>query len=247
MRKVLQQLGKYKKDTFLCIGLTSLEVIFEILMPFVTAIIIDQGLEPGDLGVVYRYGALMVVMAFLSLTFGAFAGKNAASASSGLAANLREAIYANIQTFSFSNIDKFSVPGLVTRMTTDITNVQNAFMMVIRVAVRAPLNLIFSFTMCLVINRHLSMMFLIAVAFLLVVIGSIMVVTLKIFRQVFQKYDDLNASVQENVTAIRVVKAFVREDYENIKFSKASKMLYDLSVKAEGLLAFNNPAMMIAV
>ena len=247
MRKVLQQLGKYKKDTFLCIGLTSLEVIFEILMPFVTAIIIDQGLEPGDLGVVYRYGALMVVMAFLSLTFGAFAGKNAASASSGLAANLREAIYANIQTFSFSNIDKFSVPGLVTRMTTDITNVQNAFMMVIRVAVRAPLNLIFSFTMCLVINRHLSMMFLIAVAFLLVVIGSIMVVTLKIFRQVFQKYDDLNASVQENVTAIRVVKAFVREDYENVKFSKASKMLYDLSVKAEGLLAFNNPAMMIAV
>ena len=247
MRKVLQQLGKYKKDTFLCIGLTSLEVIFEILMPFVTAIIIDQGLEPGDLGVVYRYGALMVVMAFLSLTFGAFAGKNAASASSGLAANLREAIYANIQTFSFSNIDKFSVPGLVTRMTTDITNVQNAFMMVIRVAVRAPLNLIFSFTMCLVINRHLSLMFLIAVAFLLVVIGSIMVVTLKIFRQVFQKYDDLNASVQENVTAIRVVKAFVREDYENIKFSKASKMLYDLSVKAEGLLAFNNPAMMIAV
>ena len=247
MRKVLQQLGKYKKDTFLCIGLTSLEVIFEILMPFVTAIIIDQGLEPGDLGVVYRYGALMVVMAFLSLTFGAFAGKNAASASSGLAANLREAIYANIQTFSFSNIDKFSVPGLVTRMTTDITNVQNAFMMVIRVAVRAPLNLIFSFTMCLVINRHLSLMFLIAVAFLLVVIGSIMVVTLKIFRQVFQKYDDLNASVQENVTAIRVVKAFVREDYENVKFSKASKMLYDLSVKAEGLLAFNNPAMMIAV
>ena len=247
MRKVLQQLGKYKKDTFLCIGLTSLEVIFEILMPFVTAIIIDQGLEPGDLGVVYRYGALMVVMAFFSLAAGAFAGKNAASASSGLAANLREAIYANIQTFSFSNIDKFSVPGLVTRMTTDITNVQNAFMMVIRVAVRAPLNLIFSFTMCLVINRHLSLMFLIAVAFLLVVIGSIMVVTLKIFRQVFQKYDDLNASVQENVTAIRVVKAFVREDYENVKFSKASKMLYDLSVKAEGLLAFNNPAMMIAV
>ena len=247
MRKVLQQLGKYKKDTFLCIGLTSLEVIFEILMPFVTAIIIDQGLEPGDLGVVYRYGALMVVMAFFSLAAGAFAGKNAASASSGLAANLREAIYANIQTFSFSNIDKFSVPGLVTRMTTDITNVQNAFMMVIRVAVRAPQNLIFSFTMCLVINRHLSMMFLIAVAFLLVVIGSIMVVTLKIFRQVFQKYDDLNASVQENVTAIRVVKAFVREDYENVKFSKASKMLYDLSVKAEGLLAFNNPAMMIAV
>ena len=247
MRKVLQQLGKYKRDTFLCIGLTALEVIMEILMPFVTAIIIDRGLEASNLPVVYRYGALMVLMAFLSLAFGAFAGKNAASAASGLSANLREAIYANIQTFSFSNIDKFSVPGLVTRMTTDITNVQNAFMMVIRVAVRAPLNLIFSFAMCLIISPHLSAMFLIAVVFLVIVIGSIMVVTLKIFRQVFRRYDDLNASVQENVTAIRVVKAFVREDYENVKFSKASKMLYDLSVKAEGLLAFNNPAMMVAV
>lgn len=247
MRKVIQQLGQYKRDTFLCIGLTALEVIMEILMPFVTAIIIDRGLEAGNMGVVYRYGGLMVLMAFLSLFFGAMAGKNAASAASGLSANLREAIYANIQTFSFSNIDKFSVPGLVTRMTTDITNVQNAFMMVIRVAVRAPLNLIFSFAMCLIISPSLSAMFLIAVVFLLVVIGSIMAVTLKIFRQVFRRYDDLNASVQENVTAIRVVKAFVREEYENVKFSRASKMLYDLSVKAEGLLAFNNPAMMVAV
>ena len=247
MRKVLQQLKQYKRDTFLCIGLTALEVVMEILMPFVTAIIIDRGLEASNLPVVYRYGALMVGMAFLSLIFGALAGKNAASASSGLSANLREAIYANIQTFSFSNIDKFSVPSLVTRMTTDITNVQNAFMMVIRVAVRAPLNLIFSFAMCMFINRQLSGMFLIAVVFLVIVISSIMVVTLKIFRQVFRRYDDLNASVQENVTAIRVVKAFVREDHENEKFSKASRMLYDLSVKAEGLLAFNNPAMMVAV
>ena len=247
MRKVLQQLKQYKRNTFLCIGLTALEVIMEILMPFVTAIIIDRGLEVSNLPVVYRYGALMVLMAFLSLIFGAMAGRNAAAASSGLSANLREAIYANIQTFSFSNIDKFSVPGLVTRMTTDITNVQNAFMMVIRVAVRAPLNLIFSFAMCMIISPRLSAMFLIAVVFLVIVIGSIMVITLKIFNQVFKRYDDLNASVQENVSAIRVVKAFVRENYENVKFSKASKMLYDLSVKAEGLLAFNNPAMMVAV
>ena len=247
MRKVLQQLKQYKRNTFLCIGLTALEVIMEILMPFVTAIIIDRGLEVSNLPVVYRYGALMVLMAFLSLIFGAMAGRNAAAASSGLSANLREAIYANIQTFSFSNIDKFSVPGLVTRMTTDITNVQNAFMMVIRVAVRAPLNLVFSFAMCMIISPRLSSMFLIAVVFLVIVIGSIMVITLKIFNQVFKRYDDLNASVQENVSAIRVVKAFVREDYENVKFSKASKMLYDLSVKAEGLLAFNNPAMMVAV
>ena len=165
----------------------------------------------------------MVVMAFLSLIFGALAGKFAASASSGLSANLREAIYNTIQTFSFSNIDKFSVPGLVTRMTTDITNVQNAFMMIIRVAVRSPLMLIFSYAMCLIISPRLSAMFLIAVVFLAVVIGSIMAVTLKIFNQVFRKYDDLNASVQENVTAIRVVKAYVREEYENEKFSKAAQ------------------------
>ena len=219
----------------------------EILMPFVTALIIDRGLEAGNMPAVYRYGALIIVMAFLSLIFGAVAGKNAASASAGLAANLREAIYANIQTFSFSNIDKFSVPGLVTRMTTDITNVQNAFMMLIRVAVRSPLMLVFSYIMCLIISPQLSLMFLIAVVFLIIVIGGIMVVTLKIFRKVFDRYDDLNASVQENVTAIRVVKAFVREDYEDKKFAKASRMVYDLSVKAEGLLAFNNPAMMIAI
>ena len=247
MRKILQQLKQYKRETFLCIGLTALEVVMEILMPFVTAIIIDKGLQAGNLSAVYRFGAIIVVMSFLSLTFGALAGKNAAGAAAGLSANLREAIYSNIQTFSFSNIDKFSVPGLVTRMTTDITNVQNAFMMSIRVAVRSPLTLIFSFIMCMIISPHLSAMFLIAIAFLIVVIGTIMVVTLKIFSQVFRRYDDLNASVQENVSAIRVVKAFVREDYENVKFSKASKMLYDLSVKAEGLLAFNSPAMMIAV
>ena len=219
----------------------------EILLPFITSIIIDRGLEQANLPVVYRYGALMVVMALLSLAFGAGSGKFAASASSGLAANLREAIYNNIQTFSFSNIDKFSVPGLVTRMTTDITNVQNAFMMVIRVAVRSPLTLIFSYIMCVIISPKLSLTFLIAVVFLVVVLGAIMVVTMKIFNEVFRRYDDLNASVQENISAIRVVKAFVREGHENQKFSKASAGLYRLFVKAEGLLAFNNPAMMTAV
>ena len=247
MRTVLQQLGRYRRHALLCIGLTALEVVMEILLPFITAIIIDDGLEAANLPVVYRYGIVMVAMAALSLLFGALAGKFAASASSGLAANLREAIYNNIQTFSFSNIDKFSVPGLVTRMTTDITNVQNAFMMVIRVAVRSPLTLIFSYAMCLIISPKLSLTFLIAVVFLLVVLGSIMVVTMKIFNEVFRKYDDLNASVQENISAIRVVKAFVREDYENEKFSSASRNLYKMFVRAEGLLAFNNPAMMVAV
>ena len=247
MKRVLRQLGPYKKDALLCIGLTMLEVIMEILLPFITARIIDEGLQASSLPAVYRYGIVMVVLAFLSLVFGGIAGKFAASASSGLSANLREAIYNNIQTFSFSNIDKFSVPGLVTRMTTDVTNVQNAFMMVIRVVVRSPLNFLFSFAMCLYINRELSLTFLIAVAFLIVVIGAIMVITMKIFNEVFQRYDDLNASVQENVSAIRVVKAFVREDYEKSKFEKASANLYRLFVKADGLLSFNNPAMMVAV
>lgn len=247
MKTVLCQLGRFKRDTLLCIGMAALEVIMEILLPFITAIIIDQGLEKADLPTVYRYGIVMVALAAMSLLFGALAGKFAASASSGLAANLREAVYNNIQTFSFSNIDKFSVPGLVTRMTTDVTNVQNAFMMVICIAVRAPLTLIFSYIMCLIISPRLSLTFLIAVVFLLVVLGAIMAVTLKIFNRVFRKYDDLNASVQENVSAIRVVKAFVREDYESDKFSNASHNLYRLFVKAEGLLAFNNPAMMVAV
>jgi ATP-binding cassette subfamily B multidrug efflux pump len=247
VKTVLRQLGRFKRDTLLCISMAALEVVMEILLPFITAIIIDQGLEKADLPTVYRYGILMVVLAAMSLVFGALAGKFAASASSGLAANLREAIYNNIQTFSFSNIDKFSVPGLVTRMTTDITNVQNAFMMIIRIAVRSPLMLVFSYIMCLIISPKLSLTFLIAVVFLIAVLGAIMVVTLKIFNQVFRKYDDLNASVQENVSAIRVVKAFVREDYENDKFSKASRNLYRMFVKAEGLLAFNSPAMMLSV
>ena len=247
MNMILRQLGRFKKDALLCIGMTTLEVAMDILLPFITAIIIDRGLEQANLPTVYRYGALMVVMAFLGLVFAALAGKAAARASSGLAANLREAIYRNIQTFSFSNIDKFSVPGLVTRMTTDITNVQNAFMMVIRVAVRAPLTFIFSYIMCLIISPKLSLMFLIAVIFLIAVLGCIMVVTMKIFNEVFRRYDDLNASVQENISAIRVVKAFVREQYENEKFETASANLYRLFVKAEGLLAFNNPAMMTAI
>ncbi len=247
MKTVLRQLGRYRRDTWLCIAMTTLEVIMEILLPFITSLIIDKGLEAANLSVVYRYGILMVFMSFCSLAFGALGGKFAASASAGLAANLREAVYNNIQTFSFSNIDKFSVPGLVTRMTTDITNVQNAYMMVIRIAVRSPLMLIFSYAMCLIISPRLSLTFLLAVVFLAIVLGLIMVVTMRLFTEVFSKYDDLNASVQENVSAIRVVKAFVREDYEDRKFSKASGNLYRLFVKAEGLLAFNNPAMMLAV
>lgn len=189
----------------------------------------------------------MVIMAAVSLFSGAMAGKSAAGASSGFACNLREAMYIKIQDFSFSNIDKFSTAGLVTRMTTDVTNVQNAFQMVIRIAVRAPLMLVFSMIMCFVINRNLSLVFLAALCFLAVVLFVIMRKAAATFQKVFDQYDDLNADVQENVSAIRVVKAYVREDHENKKFDKAAGMLYNLSVKAEGLLALNTPVMMLAV
>lgn len=247
LKTLTRYIGQYKKATILGPVFTMLEVLMEVLIPFVTAAIIDKGIEAGDLQQIYIYGGLMIVMAFLSLMFGALAGRYSAAASSGFACNLREGIYENVQTFSFSNIDKFSTAGLVTRMTTDITNVQNAFQMILRIASRAPLMLICSMLMCFFINVRLSLIFLAAIVILAVALVIIMTKTTKLFRRVFQKYDDLNASVQENVSAIRVVKAYVREDYENKKFTKAAEMLYKLFVKAEGILAFNNPVMMLVV
>ncbi len=196
---------------------------------------------------VYTYGGIMIVMALISLISGAMAGKYAASASSGLACNLRKGIYDKVQDFSFSNIDKFRTAGLVTRMTTDVTNIQNAYQMCIRVAVRAPLMLVCSMAMSFMISPQISMFFLGAILFLACILGVIMMAARKIFDVVFTKYDDLNAGVQENVSGIRVVKAYVREDYENQKFTRAAENLCRLFVKAEGTLAFNNPAMMLVV
>lgn len=247
MKTVLAQLKQYKKDTFLTMGFTTLEVIMEVLLPFITALIIDNGLEQSNMSAIIKYGILMLVMALVSLFSGAMAGKYAASASSGFACNLRESMYVRVQDYSFSNIDKFSTAGLVTRMTTDVTNVQNAFQMIIRIAVRAPLMLIFSMIMCFLINRSLSLVFLAALCFLAVILAVIMKKATGVFQEVFDRYDDLNASVQENVTAIRVVKAYVREDHENKKFCKAAEHLYRLFVKAESLLAVNNPVMMLVV
>ena len=247
MKTVLAQLRQYKKDSLLTMGFTMLEVIMEVLLPFVTAMIIDEGLERSDLSAVARLGVIMLVMAAVSLISGAMAGKFAASASSGFACNLRESMYVKVQDYSFSNIDKFSTAGLVTRMTTDVTNVQNAFQMIIRIAVRAPLMLIFSMIMCFIISRQLSLVFLAALCFLAVILVFIMRKASAVFLEVFDRYDDLNASVQENVTAIRVVKAYVREEQENAKFQKAAHHLYDLFVKAESLLALNNPVMMLVV
>ena len=247
IKTLLAQIRQYKKDTLLAPLCTAGEVLMEVLIPFVTAAIIDRGIEAGDMGQVYRYGALMLALALCSLCFGVAAGRFSARASTGFACNLRDAMYCNVQTFSFSNIDKFSTAGLVTRMTTDVTNIQNAFQMMLRIAVRAPLMLLCSMFMCFFISVRLSLIFLAGIVVLGAALIAIMLRTTGIFNQVFRKYDDLNASVQENVSAIRVVKAFVREGYENEKFKKAVDELYRMFVKAESLLALNNPIMMLVV
>lgn len=247
IKTILSCLGKYRRAALLTPVYTALEVIMEVLLPFITAAIIDRGIQTGDMKKISIYGGVMLVMSMASLAFGVLGGKYAAEASSGLACNLRDKMYESIQDFSFSNIDKFSPAGLVTRMTTDVTNVQNAFQMIIRVAVRAPFMLICSMCMCFFINVRLSLIFVAAILFLGTVLILIMTRTTKIFDRVFQKYDDVNAGVQENVSAIRVVKSYVREDYENEKFTKAVRELYRLFVKAEGILACNNPVMMLTV
>lgn len=240
-------IGKYKKESIITPIFTAVEVFLEILIPFITASIIDKGIQAGDMRKVGIYGGIMLVIAFLSLFCGIQAGKYAAAASTGFACNLREKMYENIQTFSFSNIDKFSTAGLVTRMTTDVTNVQNAYQMIIRIAVRAPLMMICSITMCVIISPRLSLIFFVALIFLGFVLFFIIYKVTPVFTSGFEKYDELNASVQENISGIRVVKAFVREEHENKKFNKAADNLYKTFVKAESFLAFNNPTMMLVV
>lgn len=247
IKTLFKQVKEYKKVSLLTPLFTALEVLMEVLIPFIMASIIDKGIEAGNVKMVYFYGTIMLILAFFSLFFGIQAGRCAAAASSGFAANLREGMYDNIQTFSFSNIDKYSTAGLVTRMTTDVTNMQNAYQMLLRVAVRSPLMLICSICMCLFINRRLSLIFLAAIFVLAAALILIMSNSIRFYEQVFEKYDELNASIQENVSAIRVVKAFVREDYESNKFKKAAENLYRLFVRAEGLLALNNPVMMLVV
>ena len=240
-------IGKYKKESIITPIFTAVEVFLEILIPFITASIIDKGIQAGDMRKVGIYGGIMLIIAFLSLFCGIQAGRYAAAASTGFACNLREKMYENIQTFSFSNIDKFSTAGLVTRMTTDVTNVQNAYQMIIRIAVRAPLMMICSITMCVIISPRLSIIFLVALIFLGFVLFFIIYKVTPVFTSGFEKYDELNASVQENISGIRVVKAFVREDHEKKKFNKAADNLYKTFVKAESFLAFNNPTMMLVV
>ena len=247
LKTLMNHIGRYKKESIITPIYTATEVFLEILIPFVTASIIDKGIEAGDMNNVYKYGAIMLVLAFLSLFCGIQAGKYAAAASTGFACNLRDGMYKNIQTFSFSNIDKFSTAGLVTRMTTDVTNVQNAYQMIIRIAVRAPLMMICSMVMCIIISPKLSAIFFVALVFLGFVLFFIIFKVTPVFTAGFAKYDALNASVQENISGIRVVKAFVREDHENTKFRKAADELYKTFVKAESFLAFNGPVMMLVI
>ena len=247
IKKLASHLGEYKRSAIVTPLLSALEAIMDILLPTIMAFIIDQGIEKSDMNAILKYGLLTFLVAAFALLLGVLAGRFAADASTGFAGNLRGAMYENIQHYSFSNIDKYSTAGLVTRMTTDVTNVQNAFQMIERMCVRAPVHLVFALFMACMIGGPLALIFVVAVAFLLVVLASIMVPTFKIFDRVFKNYDNLNASVQENVSAIRVVKSFVREGFENEKYTKACESLYNQFVNAESRLSFNNPAMLTAV
>jgi ATP-binding cassette subfamily B multidrug efflux pump len=241
------QIKEFKKDSFLTPVFMILEVLMETIIPLMMASIIDDGVEKGDIHHIYVMGGLMIVTACVSLFAGVMGGKYGARASTGFARNLRKAMYENIQTFSFANIDKFSTAGLVTRLTTDVTNLQMAYQMILRMCVRAPISLICAMCMAFFINAKLACIYLAAVIVLGVILAFITVKAHKYFTQVFPKYDDLNASVQENVSAIRVVKAYVREDYEKNRFTKASENIYKMFVKAESVIVYNTPVMMAAV
>ena len=241
IKKLVSHLGEYKAASIKTPLFAALEAIMDVLLPTIMAFIIDQGIEKGDMNAIIRYGLLTFLVAAIALVLGVLAGKYADEASTGFAGNLRDAMYENIQHYSFSNIDKFSTAGLVTRMTTDVTNVQNAFQMILRMCVRAPVHLVFAMFMAVVIGGPLSLVFVVAV------LAAIMIPTFHIFDRVFKNYDNLNASVQENVSAIRVVKSFVREGFENEKYTAACESLYKQFVNAESRLSFNNPAMLVAV
>ena len=243
LKKLSNYIGQYKKDSILTPIFIGLEVLMEVIIPLLMAKIVDNGVEKGNMKLVTLIGIVMLIMAFISLTFGALAGKTGASASTGFAKNLRRAMFHNIQDFSFENIDKYSTSGLITRLTTDVTNVQNAYLMIIRTLVRAPFMLISAMVMSFYINFEMALIFLGATIFLGAALYLIIRRAYPIFESVFKKYDELNASVQENLTGIRVVKAYVREDYEVNKFHKASRNLYENFIKAEKLIILNAPVM----
>lgn len=247
LKTLLKEVRQYKTASLMTPVWTSLEVVMEVLIPYVAASIIDKGITAGSLPDIYRYGGLMVVLACFSLLFGILAGRFGAYSSTGFAANLRMAMYTNIQRFSFSDIDKYSTAGLVTRMTTDVSNLQQAFQMMLRISFRAPMNMVSALFMCFFINARLSIIFLVAMAILIVSLSLLISRASKLFKQIFVAYDGLNSIVQENVSAIRVVKAYVREHHELGKFDKAVLNLFTLQVRAETLMALNGPVMSLVV
>ena len=247
IKKLASYVKQYKRSAFLTPACAAGEVIMEVLIPLVMAQLINQGIEAGNMSALIKYGLLMMLLALVSLFFGVACAHLASHASTGFGANLRQAMYQNIQRFSFANIDKFSTAGLVTRLTTDVNNIQNSFQMITRIAVRAPLTLVFSLVAALSISGKLSVIFLVALVFLAIALSLIISTVSKVFTQVFKKYDALNASVQENIKGIRVVKAFVREEHEGKKFREASGGVYKLFVKAENIIALNGPVMMTTV
>ena len=247
IKKLVSHLGEYKRAAVLTPLFAALEAVMDVLLPTIMAFIIDQGIEKGDMNAILKYGLLTFLVAVVALALGVLAGKYAAEASTGFAGNLRDAMYENIQHYSFSNIDKFSTAGLVTRMTTDVTNIQNAYQMILRMAIRAPSSMVIAMIMAFTINAKLASIYLVAV----IILGGCLVLIMSrasnYFSAAFKKYDDLNESVQENVSAIRVVKAYVREDYESEKFKKASGNVQELLLRAEKVLSFNSPLMMATV
>lgn len=247
LKTLMKQLKEFRKDSILTPCFMVLEVAMEMIIPLMMASIIDDGVEAGDINHIYKMGFYMVIAAAIGLTAGILGGKHGARASAGFARNLRKGMYENIQTFSFANIDKFSTAGLVTRMTTDVTNIQNAYQMILRMCIRALFSMICAMCMSFFISARLASIYLAAVLILGCILALIIYFATRYFNQVFPKYDDLNESVQENVSAIRVVKAFVREDYERARFTKASNSLYNMFVKAESITALNSPVMMATV
>ena len=245
--RIAQEIKQYKKDALISPLYTVCCVILEILIPYLTASIIDKGIAVGNMAHVAKIGTLMAVMAILAMFFGVRAGVHSARASTGLASNLRESMFGRIQEYSFSNIDRFSTAGLVTRLTTDVTNIQNAFQMILQICTRAPVTLIVALFMAFSINAKLSLVFLVAMAFLGVMIFVLIPKAMKYFKLMFRKYDAVNGVVQENVGAIRVVKAFVREDYEDEKFSGAANALFKNSISAERIISFSMPIMQLIV
>ena len=247
VKTILKEVKEYKFASIITPCFMVLEVAMEMMIPYLMASIIDKGVEVGNMAHIYKIGGLMIVIAVIGLLAGLGGARYGAQASTGLAKNLRETMFNHIQTFSFANIDKFSTAGLVTRMTTDITNIQNAYQMILRMCVRTPITLVCALAMSFYISKELASVYLIAVIILGFILILIMKNATKYFSQAFPRYDDMNAAVQENVSAIRVVKAYVREKEETAKFRKTSKNIYDLFVKAEKIISFNAPVMNITV